>query len=106
MAMLGKTTAVAAFILAAAASAYPVCAQIAAAPPGSVVLPYVTIQGQGGSNPGHYQVPAGYDSDVTLHPYTSGLGPCTEGAQPSQGCRHPTGRPIPPSHYEQPPFTR
>src|SRR5215472_4752256 len=98
MTMLGKSITVGAFILAAASSAYPACAQIAAAPPGSVVLPDVTVQGQRGPNPGHYRVPAGYDADAALHPYTSGLGPCTEGAQPSQGCRHSTGTPIQPSH--------
>ena len=54
----------------------------------------------------HYQVPAGYDADVAMHPYTSGIGPCTEGAAPSQGCRHPTGHPIESSHYERMPFMR
>ena len=54
----------------------------------------------------HYKVPAGYDAAVAMHPYTSGLGPCTEGASPAQGCRHPTGDPIPPSHYERPPFNQ
>jgi len=53
-----------------------------------------------------FKVSVGYDADVTLHPYTSGLGPCTEGAQPAQGCRHPTGNPIPPSHYERAPFNQ
>jgi hypothetical protein len=27
----------------------------------------------------HFQEPPGYDSNVTLHPYTSGLGPCPQG---------------------------
>ncbi len=49
----------------------------------------------------HYQVPPGYDSMVAMHPYTSGTGVCTEGAAPAQGCHHPTGTPIPPSHYER-----
>lgn len=52
----------------------------------------------------HYQVPPGYDRMVAMHPYTSGYGVCTEGASPSQGCHHPTGTPIPPSHYERMPF--
>ena len=51
----------------------------------------------------HYVVPPGYDADVALHPYTSGLGPCTEGAVPSTGCRHPKVL-IQPSNYDQPPF--
>jgi hypothetical protein len=55
---------------------------------------------------GHWTVPAGYDSDVAMHPYTSGIGPCTEGAAPSEGCHHPTGNPISPSRYERPPFNR
>jgi hypothetical protein len=54
----------------------------------------------------HFKVPVGYDSNMTMHPYTSGFGPCTMGASPSQGCHHPTGDPIPPSHYEQPPFNQ
>jgi hypothetical protein len=54
----------------------------------------------------HFKVPPGYDAAVALHPYTSGLGPCTEGAQPSQGCRHPTGTPIPASRYEHSPFNQ
>jgi hypothetical protein len=56
--------------------------------------------------PSHYQVPPGYDSMVAMHPYTSGLGVCTEGAQPAQGCHHSTGAPIPPSDYERSPFMR
>ena len=54
----------------------------------------------------HFKVPAGYDDATWLHPYTSGLGPCTEGAAPAQGCRHPTGTPIAPSHYQRPPFNQ
>ena len=53
----------------------------------------------------HYQVPVGYDSNAALHPYTSGVGPCPEGAVPDTGCWRPTRR-IQPSHYERPPFTR
>ena len=54
----------------------------------------------------HYKVPVGYDTAAAMHPYTSGFGPCTEGANPSQGCRHPTGTPMPPSHYERAPFNQ
>ena len=78
----------------------------APAPTQPLVLPEVNIQAPRLPQPRHYQVPAGYDSDVTMHPYTSGIGPCTEGASPSQGCHHPTGTPIPPSHYERPPFNQ
>jgi hypothetical protein len=71
----------------------------------AMTLPDVVVPGGTTHNPGHYKVPAGYDSDVSLHPYTSGLGPCTEGAAPSTGCRHPTIL-IQPSHYERAPFKR
>jgi hypothetical protein len=54
----------------------------------------------------HYKVPVGYDSMMAMHPYTSLIGPCTEGATPSQGCRHASGAPIQPSHYERPPFNQ
>jgi hypothetical protein len=54
----------------------------------------------------HFKVPVGYDSDMTMHPYTSGFGPCTEGASPSQGCRHPTGHPVMPSLYERLPLNQ
>jgi len=60
-------------------------------------LPPVIVPGYVPST--HFQVPPGYDADVSMHPYTSGLGPCTEGASPSQGCHHDTGHPIQPSHY-------
>jgi hypothetical protein len=53
----------------------------------------------------HYTVPPGYDADVSLHPYTSGVGVCPEGAQASTGCFRP-GRLMMPSHYELPPFNR
>jgi hypothetical protein len=53
-----------------------------------------------------FLVPAGYDADVSLHPYTSGLGPCAEGSSPAQGCWQQTGNPIPPSHYERAPFNQ
>jgi hypothetical protein len=56
--------------------------------------------------PFHYQVPPGYDTMVAMHPYTGGFGPCTVNASPSQGCSHPTGTPIPPSHYEPPLFNQ
>ncbi|MGA8398649.1 MAG: hypothetical protein WB697_02085 [Stellaceae bacterium] len=75
------------------------------APAEVTTLPDIVVPGRAVTAP-HYRVPAGYDADVALHPYTSGLGPCTEGAVPSQGCHHPTGHPIPPSHYNRPPFTR
>ena len=73
--------------------------------------PYVGGRGQKASSMDHiksehFVVPTGYDADVTMHPYTSLLGPCPEGANPSQGCRHPTGTPITPSHYERPPFNQ
>ena len=54
----------------------------------------------------HYKVPVGYDSNMAMHPYTSGFGPCAEGASPSQGCRQPTSNPMPASHYERPPFNQ
>jgi hypothetical protein len=54
----------------------------------------------------HYKVPVGYDAAVMMHPYTSSMGPCTEGASPSQGCRHDTNRPISTSRYERPPFNQ
>jgi hypothetical protein len=53
----------------------------------------------------HYKVPPGYDADGSLHPYTSGIGPCPEGASPSTGCTHPSTL-IAPSSYERPPFNR
>jgi hypothetical protein len=90
----------------AATSINPVKAQIAPPPGNWMTLPDVNVQSRPGPNPGHYRVPAGYDADVALHPYTSGIGPCTEGAVPDQGCRHPAKTPIPPSHYEQPPFNQ
>lgn len=95
------------------------------APASAVTLPEVTISPaapSGGSlydtghsaktssehyiAPFHYKVPIGYDSMVAMHPYTSGVNVCTEGASPSQGCHHPTGNPIPPSHYERAPFNQ
>ena len=90
-------------------------AQVAPPPAAATALPDVFVPGAHGyggyttrAAPGrsapHYRVPAGYDADVALHPYTSGLGPCPQGATPSQGCHHPTGHPIPPSHYDRPPF--
>ncbi|HTW50869.1 MAG TPA: hypothetical protein VME45_03135 [Stellaceae bacterium] len=92
-------------IIGASAQAYypPAPAYAAPARP-ATALPEVFVPGQGRTAP-HYRVPAGYDSDVALHPYTSGLGPCTQAATPDQGCHHPTGHPIPPSHYDRPPFT-
>jgi hypothetical protein len=54
----------------------------------------------------HYKVPVGYDANVAMHPYTSGMGPCTDNAQPAQGCRHPQSTPIPSSGYERAPFNQ
>jgi hypothetical protein len=108
MAMLRKSIIIAMLLIGgvAASTQNPATAQIVSSSP--VLLPDVNVQGQPAPNPNphHYKVPVGYDSDVAMHPYTSGLGPCTEGATPSQGCRHSTGTPIPPSHYEQAPFNR
>jgi hypothetical protein len=47
----------------------------------------------------HFRVWAGYDADLALHPYTSNLGPCAQGAGGSCAIV------IPPSRYERPPFT-
>jgi hypothetical protein len=52
----------------------------------------------------HFRVWLGYDSQVALHPYTSGLGPCPEGGS-GAGCEPWHGSLIKPSHYERPPFT-
>jgi hypothetical protein len=41
----------------------------------------------------HFQVWAGYDASVALHPYSSNIGPGTEAAR------------IQPSRYERAPFT-
>jgi hypothetical protein len=53
----------------------------------------------------HFKVPAGYDANVSMHPCTSGLGPCTEhhdlGCGPSS-----RGWVIKSSHYEQSPFNQ
>jgi len=106
MKLVEKSLVIAAGFL-AISSFDPTVAQIAPPPGSPVTLPPVTVQGQRvpNPNPHHYQVPAGYDSDVTLHPYTSGIGPCPEGPQPDTGCWRPTRR-IQPSHYERPPFNR
>jgi hypothetical protein len=53
-----------------------------------------------------YQVPTGDDTMAAMHPYTTGLGPCTMNASPAQGCHHDTSNPIPPSHYERAPFSQ
>jgi hypothetical protein len=95
-------------VLMSAAGITGAIAQTAYPPPyraPTTTLPEVVVPGRGTPAP-HYRVPAGYDGDVALHPYTSGLGPCTQAAVPDQGCRHATGHPIPPSHYDRPPFTR
>ena len=45
----------------------------------------------------HYEVPPDYDNDATLHPYTSGLGPCPHGGPGKQVC----GELVPPSRYSR-----
>lgn len=89
---------------AAAQMAYPSPYPPAAAAT-TTTLPEIVVPGRAVTAP-HYRVPAGYDADVALHPYTSGLGPCTQNAVPDQGCHHAQSHPIPPSHYDRPPFTR
>jgi len=104
MHIFGKSVVLGAAIFAAVAVSAKADEQVAqGAAAAAATLPEVVVHPR---NPGHYRVPAGYDSNVALHPYTSGLGPCPEGANPSQGCHHPTGNPIPPSHYEQAPFNQ
>jgi|SRR5215469_10752829 len=100
---LGTLISITATAGAVAQTTYPPPYQAPAA--AATTLPEVVVPGRAATPP-HYQVPAGYDADVALHPYTSGFGPCTEGASPSQGCHNATSHPIPPSHYERPPFTR
>lgn len=95
----------------AAAAAAIILPEIVVHPDNWSYNPYTNGRGQKASSLNrvpseHFVVPTGYDADVTMHPYTSGLGPCTEGASPSQGCRNATGKPIPPSHYERPPFNQ
>lgn len=102
--------------------------QVAAiSPPAAVTLPEVTVHPQPSQgwyyDPytsgravkssslnhipfSHFKVPVGYDSNMMMHPYTTGMGPCTEGASPAQGCHHDTGHPISTSHYERPPFNQ
>lgn len=105
--LFGRTFFAAGLVAAVAVSTNAGAEQIAqsAGVAAAVTLPGVTVIAprKGGE---HYTVPAGYDSNPWLHPYTSGLGPCAEGAQPSQGCHHDTGNPIPPSRYEQAPFNQ
>jgi len=43
----------------------------------------------------HYEAPPGFDNDVALHPYTSGLGPCPHGGPEKVVCSDL----IPASHY-------
>jgi hypothetical protein len=78
------------------------------ATPDTVTLPSVTViehapvanATPAAPSPGHFEVWTGYDSDVALHPYTSGLGPCPQKVF-TAGCHAA----IAPSHYERPPFT-
>jgi hypothetical protein len=103
----GKSAVLGALVFTAFLSSAKADEQIAqgAGAAAAVTLPGVTVVApRKGAE--HYAVPVGYDSNVWLHPYTSGLGPCLEGATPSQGCHHPTGNPIPPSHYERAPFNQ
>jgi len=46
----------------------------------------------------HYEVPPDYDSNVALHPYTSGLGPCPQGGPGKLSC---SSEVIPPSHHNR-----
>ncbi len=74
--------------------------QIAALPSGGQVsdvtlLPSVTVYTSGprasSANTvkgGHFQVWAGYDADVALHPYTSNLGPNPEGTKAADAIKH------------------
>src|SRR5579859_2613063 len=77
-------------------------AQLAALPPegttlASLMLPMVIVYPPDNNKPStrgfgpragsartvtatHFRVWAGYDAEVTLHPYTSGVGPCPEGS--------------------------
>ena len=101
--ILGVLISIAVTAGAVAQTAYPPPYQAPAA--ATTTLPEVVVPGRAVTPP-HYRVPAGYDTDVAMHPYTSGFGPCAEGASPSQGCHNATSHPISPSHYERPPFTR
>lgn len=101
---LGALMLIAATAGAVAQTVYPAPYRAPAA--AITMLPEVVVPGRAVPSSPHYRVPAGYDANVAMHPYTSGLGPCTEGAVPSQGCHNATSHPIPPSHYERPPFIR
>ncbi len=89
--------------------------QVAALPPGAeasdVTPPAVTAPtGPRASSSGtvrsdSFQVWVGYDADVALHPYTSGVGPCPEGTL-GAGCDPLHGQVIRPSSYERAPFIR
>ena len=63
------------------------------------------ISGGQQAGAGRFRVWPGYDADVTLHPYTSEMRPCPEGAL-GTGCTNgaPRGKIIAPSYYEQVPF--
>ena len=43
-------------------------------PPGYHMVPYVNAYGHK-TMVRHYQVPPGYDANLNMHPYTSGIGP-------------------------------
>jgi hypothetical protein len=90
--------------------------QIAALPPGNraatVTSPpaianlssaSIPREAPSGAGDRQFRVWPGYDSDVALHPYTSNMGPCPEGAN-GGGCGPTHGEIISPSHYERAPF--
>jgi hypothetical protein len=77
----------------------------AAAPGNPSMMPYSSNVGPRVSSHNtipyiHFDVPAGYDDNVAMHPYTSAISPCTEGGTGS-GCNRPTGKIILPSHYNK-----
>jgi hypothetical protein len=51
------------------------------------MVPYVNSYGDK-TMVEHYQVPPGYDANLNMHPYTSGIGPFPAGSKP-------------PSHYNK-----
>lgn len=59
--------------------------------PGYHMVPYVNAFGKK-TMVKHYQVPPGYDANLNMHPYTSGIGPWT--ASGSWGSQSP-------SHYNK-----
>jgi hypothetical protein len=115
--MIGKSIALAGIIFTiatAAASAEQVAATTTAG--NTVPLPEVVVHAPQPQNPytgayprqpssanlpaPHFAVPAGYDTDRSMVPYTNGLGLCIDGSAPS-GCTRAA-----PSRYEQGPFNQ